>query len=82
LTIFDNLQDNVLIDENGNPRLCDFGLSRMVEETSLWNTSATRAPGTFRWKAPELLSGEQRTVTTESDMYAFGMTCFVSDPIL
>jgi serine/threonine protein kinase len=50
----------------------------MIEETTLWQTSATTAPGTVRWKAPELLSGKQQTVTAESDMYAFAMTCFVS----
>jgi serine/threonine protein kinase len=70
-------QDNVLIDKKGMPRLCDFGLSRMLEDTTLWNTSATSAPGTVRWKAPELLSGEQQTVTSKSDIYAYGMTCLV-----
>jgi serine/threonine protein kinase len=50
----------------------------MVEESSLWQTSASTAPGTLRWKAPELLTGDQRTVTVESDMYAYGMTCLVS----
>jgi serine/threonine protein kinase len=49
-----------------------------MEDNSLWDTSATKAPGTVRWKAPELLSEEQPTVTVQSDMYAFGMTCLVS----
>jgi len=69
--------DNVLIDQRGVARLCDFGLSRMLEDdVSLWKTSALSAPGTLRWKAPELLSGNQKTVTTQSDMYAFAMTCY------
>jgi serine/threonine protein kinase len=67
----------VLIDEDGSARLCDFGLSRMIEDGTLWDTSATSAPGTTRWKAPEILNGEQVTVTAPSDMYAYGMTCFV-----
>jgi len=67
--------DNVLIDETGSPRLCDFGLSRMIVEATLWQTSASTAPGTLRWKAPELLSGDQQTVTVYSDIYAYGMTC-------
>jgi serine/threonine protein kinase len=49
----------------------------MIEESSLWQTSASTAPGTLRWKAPELLTGEQKTVTIQSDMYAYGMTCLV-----
>lgn len=72
----------MLIDKNGKARLCDFGLSRMIEETTLWHTTATTAPGTIRWKAPELLSGEQRTVTKKADIYAYGMTCFVSSFIV
>jgi serine/threonine protein kinase len=43
-----------------------------------WNTLANNVPGMFRWRAPELLDGQQVTVTSQSDMYAFGMTCFVS----
>jgi len=72
--------DNVLIDHNGNARLCDFGLSRMLEDTTLWETSSSKASGTLRWIAPELLlpSEDQtpKTVSTESDIYAFGMTCY------
>jgi serine/threonine protein kinase len=68
----------VLVDEQGTARLCDFGLSRIIDESTLWNTSAISAPGTTRWKAPEILNGQQVTVTVHSDMYAFGMTFFVS----
>ena len=50
----------------------------MIEETTLWQTTATSAPGTVRWKSPELLKGDQKTVTIHSDMYAYGMTCLVS----
>jgi len=46
----------------------------MLEESSLWQSSASTAPGTLRWKSPELMSGIQKTVTPESDMYAYGMT--------
>jgi serine/threonine protein kinase len=54
----------------------------MLEDSTLWITTATRAPGTLRFKAPELLSEEQQTVTISSDMYAFGMTCLVSYLVL
>lgn len=68
--------DNVLIDEGGSARLCDFGLSRMIDDSALWQTSATTAQGTVRWESPELLSGAQPTVTTQADIYAYAMTCF------
>ena len=71
------IQDNVLIDSDGNPKLCDFGLSRALEDTSLWQTTTKQAPGTLRWQSPELLSSETARVTIQSDIYAFGMTCLV-----
>ena len=71
--------DNVLVDEQGVPALVDFGLSKMLEDQSMWATSATSAPGTTRWKAPELLSGDEASVTATGDVYAFAMTCLVGD---
>ena len=71
--------DNVLVDEQGVPALADFGLSKMLEDHSMWMTSATSAPGTTRFKAPELLSGNEASVTATGDIYAFAMTCLVGD---
>jgi len=65
---------NVLIDSNGIPCLCDYGLSRIMEDTSLWQTGVTA--GALRWKPPELLVAEELGETVQSDIYAFGMTCF------
>ena len=70
-------KDNVLIDERENPLICDFGVSRMLEDTTLWETSATHAPGTLRWMAPEPISGEVTTSSIQADVYAFAMTCYV-----
>jgi len=69
--------DNILIDRNGVACLCDFGLSRVLEDATLWDTSDKTAPGMMRYKAPELITREQSTVTMESDIYAYGMTCYV-----
>ena len=65
------------MDKYGNPRLGDFGLSRMEEEGTLWKTSASGAGGTTRWKSPELLDQTQPTVTTSGDVYAYAMTSLV-----
>src|ERR1700761_8493153 len=72
-------QDNVLVNRCGCPCLCDSGLSQMLADNSLWNTSATSAMGTMRWQSPELLSGGQPMVTVVSDIYAYAITCYVSD---
>ena len=63
---------------NGTLRIGDFGLSRMLSDASLWVTSACQAGGSARWMAPELLDGSQDTVTTQSDIWAFGMVALVS----
>jgi len=35
----------------------------------------THSEGTARWKAPELLNGEEGDLTTAVDVYAFSITC-------
>lgn len=59
---------NVLIDENWNVKLCDFGLSRI---NSSHKKGSTRRVGTPHWMAPEILRGEEYVF--ESDVYSFGM---------
>ncbi|XP_022746298.1 L-type lectin-domain containing receptor kinase S.4-like [Durio zibethinus] len=59
---------NVLLDDELNGRLGDFGLARLYEHGS--NPGTTRVVGTLGYLAPEL----PRTgkATTSSDVYAFG----------
>ena len=54
----------------------------MLSDNTLWNTSATSVRGTLRWQAPELFGlnvtdGDPVTVTKESDIYSYGMTCYL-----
>jgi serine/threonine protein kinase len=70
-----NCQHNILISDEGNACLTDFGLSCSVDVTL--GTHTSRPGGTIRWMAPELHEPErfgfpilQRT--TESDIYALG----------
>ena len=78
LSFTNNEQDDVLVDEEGNPRVGDFGLSRMMDDRSIWITSRQDAKGTFRWMSPELLNQEEVASTAESDIYAYAMTSLVS----
>ncbi|KAL0574297.1 Rho guanine nucleotide exchange factor [Marasmius crinis-equi] len=70
---------NILITPDGRACITDFGLSRIVSDTSVllsMNTNPiSHAGGTARWLAPELLLGGQRT-SRESDMWAFGCLCY------
>ncbi|CAK71557.1 unnamed protein product (macronuclear) [Paramecium tetraurelia] len=56
---------NVLIDQNWNVKLCDFGLSRIKSKKT------KSMIGTPHWMAPEIMRGEP--YTEKSDVYSFGM---------
>ncbi|KIO20360.1 hypothetical protein M407DRAFT_29992 [Tulasnella calospora MUT 4182] len=62
---------NILVSQDGEIRLCDFGLSKY----SSWTTSEGRkGAGTIRWQSPELLFDEPKSF--KSDVYAFGITTY------
>ncbi|CAE6461572.1 unnamed protein product [Rhizoctonia solani] len=67
---------NVLVSSDGVARLSDFDFSVMSEMTSLvFSESSNSRSGSLRWTAPELLLVEEaRPRTTQSDVYALGMT--------
>ncbi|MEM1229387.1 MAG: serine/threonine-protein kinase [Pseudomonadota bacterium] len=65
---------NVLIDEDGEPKLLDFGVAKLLEhihgqEANL--TATGQAPTTLSHSAPEILRGEAASV--QSDVYALGV---------
>ena len=60
---------NVLLTENLNVMLCDFGTTRKAERT----VEGTRGVGTYRWMAPEVLKG---TLSKAADVYSFGMVFY------
>ncbi|PVF91224.1 kinase-like protein [Serendipita vermifera] len=65
---------NILIDHLGIPKLCDFGLSRILHEgTSSGLTTTTAHTGTARYLAIELvISSENVSTSLESDIWALG----------
>ncbi|KAJ7767392.1 kinase-like domain-containing protein, partial [Mycena maculata] len=68
---------NILINEDWNACLADFGLSVFSNATASMHTS-NRA-GSLRWMAPELIDpdrfGTKFGRTPASDVYAFGCVC-------
>ncbi|KAK1230422.1 Rho guanine nucleotide exchange factor [Marasmius sp. AFHP31] len=70
---------NVLITPEGRAAIGDFGLSHVADSHALkLSTSFTsRAKGTTRWLAPELLRSTPPSISTvQSDMYAYGCVCY------
>ncbi len=64
--------ENVLIDEDGRPKLADFGLARAVTEVTA--TSTGTIMGTVAYLGPELVSSG--TADSRTDVYATGILLF------
>lgn len=64
---------NILIDHNGNVRLLDFGIAKLLDETSIM-PATTQAMLTPDYAAPEQLDGDTATVAT--DIYALGVILY------
>jgi serine/threonine protein kinase len=65
---------NVLLDENLDPKVTDFGLSKVMTEGD--TTEQSHHGGTLSYKAPEVLLGEPY-YTQAVDVYSFAITMFV-----
>lgn len=71
---------NILVDEEGQACLCDFGLSRIMNDnqSDIFLTMTNNTHGTCRWMAPELLrpslaNRQEPLITFGSDVYAMAM---------
>lgn len=62
---------NILINDNGDVHLADFGLSCIMGSSEL--TTKAAAAGTYRYMAPELFNEIAKT-TQATDVWAFAMT--------
>jgi serine/threonine protein kinase len=63
--------DNVLIDQQGRPRVTDFGLAKQVESNS-GLTATGQVMGTPSFMSPEQALGGKRTIGPPTDVYALG----------
>lgn len=73
------IQGNVLIWDDGTPKICDFGLVRIfLEEGGSGTTTTSEHTGTERFLAPELVTADEAVFPTlASDIYALGCLGFV-----
>lgn len=62
---------NVLVDARGEPKLLDFGIARLLDDSQADATSSSLTPA---YAAPEQLRGQ--AVSTATDIYALGLVLF------
>ncbi|KAL6626602.1 hypothetical protein ACP70R_030328 [Stipagrostis hirtigluma subsp. patula] len=69
---FDIKPHNILLDNNFNPKISDFGLAKLcARDQSIVTLTAAR--GTMGYIAPELCSRNFGGISYKSDVYSFGM---------
>lgn len=65
---------NILINELGLVKVTDFGIARIVEETTTGQSPAGQVLGTVEYMSPEQASGER--ATPASDIYSTGAVLY------
>ena len=66
---------NILVDDDGRPRVLDFGIARMIAEGQTM-TQAGQVLGTLPYMSPEQLGGSERQVDIRTDVYALGVIAY------
>lgn len=65
---------NILVNSEGQVKLLDFGIAKLLDQDQETELTRTRAPLTPQYAAPEQITGE--AVTTVTDVYALGLMLY------
>ncbi|KIO15620.1 hypothetical protein M407DRAFT_208728 [Tulasnella calospora MUT 4182] len=64
--------DNILINDQGDPLISDFGSATVTRSNTLYEDYDHRMNGASRWMAPELLLNPNEVQSGSTDVYSFG----------
>ena len=73
---------NILVDDNGEPYILDFGLAKPAEGSTLSDVEQTalsmpgQVMGTLPYMSPEQTTGRQQDVDVRSDVYSLGVILY------
>lgn len=67
---------NILLDENSNPHITDFGLSRCHDDNETQLTAAGQIFGTPGYMSPEQATGKNESVGPATDIYSLGAVMY------
>tara|TARA_Y100000389_G_C17466206_1_gene525827 strand:- start:3794 stop:4639 length:846 start_codon:yes stop_codon:yes gene_type:complete len=65
---------NILINKYGCAKICDFGLSKLLDKALLRRIKHSGEKGTYIWMAPEVLKHEH--YDSSSDIYSLGLIIY------
>ena len=67
---------NIMIDEQGEPVVLDFGLARPEEDTGEGLTASADQLGTPAYMSPEQVQGRTASMDRRTDVYSLGVTMY------
>jgi WD40 repeat protein/predicted Ser/Thr protein kinase len=71
--------DNILIDDQGEPKILDFGIARATDsdiQTTTLQTDMGQLIGTVPYMSPEQVAGDPHKLDTRSDVYSLGVLLY------
>jgi eukaryotic-like serine/threonine-protein kinase len=69
---------NILVEEQGQPKILDFGVARVTEDEAQFTlqTEVGQIIGTLAYMSPEQVLGDSLEVDTRSDVYSLGVILY------